>query len=61
MRRSAVVLAFVLTGAVPLAAQHKGAVEVIGFADFNFFVTQRPGVATGFRSGQLAGHVEGPS
>lgn len=57
MRRSAVVLVFVLAAAAPLAAQHGAAVEVIGFADFNFFVTQRPGVATGFRSGQLAGHV----
>jgi hypothetical protein len=57
MRRSAVVGVFALALTAPLAGQHRAAVEVIGFGDFNFFVTQRPGVLRGFRSGQLAGHV----
>jgi len=42
--------------AVPGAAQHRKAVEVIGFGDFNFLTSERP-VPEGFRSGQLAGHV----
>jgi hypothetical protein len=56
--RSFLVLACVTAvAAAPLAAQQKRAVEVFGFADFNEFSTKRPGVADGFRSGQLAGHA----
>jgi hypothetical protein len=56
--RSFLVLACVTAvAAASLAAQQKRAVEVFGFADFNEFSTKRPGVADGFRSGQLAGHV----
>ncbi|HEV8304890.1 MAG TPA: porin [Gemmatimonadales bacterium] len=50
------VVALALAAGPAVAQQHRSAVEVIGFGDFNFFVTERP-VPDGFRSGQLAGHV----
>jgi len=58
MRRVLVAGCLLMGGAAaPLVAQQRRAVEVLGFADFNAFFTKRPGVADGFRSGQLAGHV----
>jgi hypothetical protein len=49
-------VALALAGTPGAAQQSHRAVEVIGFADFNFIATQR-NQPDGFRSGQLAGHV----
>jgi len=51
-----VVTALALIAPSVAAQEHRSAVEVIGFADFNFFVTERPQLR-GFRSGQFAGHL----